>query len=862
MKSKLDHRLDQAIEAVRADLPSQDQVEDSMRSAASRLGLETQEVCVATPLWDCKEVQKLLPTHRKHGLPEDYASLVNAHLRECGACLLVYRQGAGGAAVDWSLPQIVRPAAVPRTAAWRWSLAFSCALLVGLFLVYRAYFAVPPGVRAEVTSIDGTAYLVGEQSEQQIRPGMQLRENDRLRTGGSSRAVLRLSDGSMVEVNQRTALQVGARGKNMTVALDAGAMIVNAAHRTAGHLYVRTPDCKVAVQGTVFSVNSGLKGSRVAVLEGTVRVAHAGITSVLRPGEQVATSASLAAAPVAEQIAWSGDRVRYLELLAQFSTLQQKIGQIPFPQPRYTSDLLDRVPTDAALYVSIPNLGEFLSQANGIFRDQLKQSPVLQEWWSHGHEHNTAQLDEMVEKLHSVSEYLGDEVVVAARSQSDGPDFAIVADVARSGLADLLRQQFSSSDHGLVVLTPATLAGASGAAGKGHGYALVRDHEVVFAPDVQVLREWNARLDAGQSGFAGTDFGKQIAAAYGRGAGIILAADLHQVLAHAEAVHKMPREVAARKSGIETVRYLIAEHREQNNTQENHLSLSFAGERQRVASWLGAPAPMSSLGFVSPNAALTVAVLSKDPRKIADDILSMADNSRTGGENSVDRAQQELQINLRDDLAATMGGEFLLALDGPALPSPSWKAVIEVNDPTHLESTLERIANFSRQQSRDGHGRGFSIQAEDVSGQRFYTVSDAASGAALFQYTFSRAYMVAGPNRAILMDALQTQASGNSLDRSASFRALLPKDANDNYSAVAYQNLGPVLTPVLSQLSGDAAEAISKLAADARPTAICAWGKEDRIEVASDSRLFGFDFLSLGALLHPGNKAAHPNVLH
>jgi len=72
--------------------------------------------------------------------------------------------------------------------------------------------------------------------------------------------------------------------------------------------------------------------------------------------------------------------------------------------------------------------------------------------------------------------------------------------------------------------------------------------------------------------------------------------------------------------------------------------------------------------------------------------------------------------------------------------------------------------------------------------------------------------------------------------------------------------MGPVLTPLLSQFSGESAQAIRQLAADSRPTAICAWGKDSRIEAASDSHLFGFDFLTLGTLMNSGNKKLNPSV--
>jgi hypothetical protein len=308
---------------------------------------------------------------------------------------------------------------------------------------------------------------------------------------------------------------------------------------------------------------------------------------------------------------------------------------------------------------------------------------------------------------------------------------------------------------------------------------------------------------------------------------------------------------------MEDVRYLIAEHRETNGLPENHLNLQFSGTRQHVASWLAAPAPIGSLDFVTPSASMAVALLSKDPTAIADDLMTMAADE--GKQNTGwTEAEAKLQINFRDDLAANLGGEFLWSLDGPLLPTPSWKAVIEVHDPQRLENTLERLTQSLNDQAQGTKRDAVAIESSEIGAQRFYSLLDLTSGTTVAQYIFADGYMIVAPTRALLMQALQTHASGDSLAQSAAFKALLPKDENENYSAIAYQNLSPVLTPLLSQVSGEAAEAIRQMASDARPTAICAWGRDSRIEAASNSHLFGFDFLSLGALRSLGNK--HPSV--
>jgi hypothetical protein len=859
MRQHQETLLKKAVQAIQSAEPNREQLSASAIRIANRLGIDDPACEAIVAIENCSDVQHQLTSYRAGTLPSARSLVIEAHLRDCGECRRRFRSGSGAAVLDWSAPQRTRFFVWhPRTLGW--SLACSLALLVVSLFLYKAYWQVPPGVRAEVQSIDGSAYRISGAGDRSLSPGDKIFEGEHLRTGGGAHAILRIADGSTIEVGERSLLGVGARGRGMTVTLDNGALIVQASKRTSGNLYVRTPDCRVAVTGTVFSVNSGIKGSRIAVLEGAVRVMHAGMDTMIQAGDQVTTNDNLSPEPVEQQIAWSHDLDKYLPLLAQFSALQRRVEQIPLPPLRYSSDLLQRVPTDTQLYISIPNLGDFLSQASQIFDDQLKQSPVLQQWWNSGHHQNTADLDALIDKIHRTSQYLGNEIVIVGVQQAKNPAFAVVADLKQGGFADFVNKQFPASNAaGLTLLDQTSLnAAQESPQAKGHGYALIRTNEAVFSNSIATLKEMNTQLNASSSGFATGDFGQQITAAYSRGAGVILAADLQRMMSNTAHRSRAARKTskALENSGLGGLRYLIAEHREMNGQPENRMSLQFSGARQGVASWLAAPAPIGSLDFVTPNAAVAVALLTKDPKAIADDILAMT--AANGSQANWTAAEDKLQINLRDDLAATLGGDFLFSLDGPVLPTPSWKAVIEVSDSQHLELTLERIAAAARSLGQSAHS--VAIESSDVNGQRFYSVHDQTSGNVVAHYAFANGYMVLAPKRALVMEALRTQASGNSLARSAAFRALLPKDANENYSAVAYQNLTPVLTPLLSQFTGESAEALRQLAADARPTIICARGEESRIDAASDSHLFGFDFLTLGALINSRNKSAGVSV--
>lgn len=840
-----EQNLNDAVEAMKLHEPSPEE----LRASAGRLMNKLSgDAANDSPemIHGCEDVRRLIPALNAGQLSAGRAMLVEAHLRECMECKA--RVDSRAAAKDWA------PAAPAESGrGWnRWWVAAAAAVLVICgFFVNNAYFAVPAGARGTVKSVDGALYRVTDTGVQRIAAGVPFYQGELLRTAAGGHAFLQLADGSTVEVRERSEFSVGARGKNATVSLDRGSVLVQAAKRTSGHLYVKTPDCRVAVTGTVFAVDSGLKGSRVSVIEGTVDVTHNGSEDVLHAGDQVSTGDNMFAIPVAEDIAWSRDKEKHLEMLAQFVKLQRRLEQVQMPAPRFNSSLAARMPADAVFFVSLPNAGQALEDAHRIMKEQIQQSPDLKKWWSHGDSKSEAKMEEVITKLRDLSDYLGDEIDVVGFGQKN-EGVAVVATLRRSDLPQFLATQFSADDMKVQVITPQQIASLPA---KNHALiAVVRANEVIFGGDRDSLQRVNSQLDSGNDGLGNTAFGKQIQSAYDRGAGFLLAADLHTIMREDNGKHPARRDEDLARTGFGDMQYLILEHREVNGVPDNRMVLDFAGPRKGIASWLANPAPMGSLDFVSPNAAVAVSFLTKDPQLMWEDVLGMDTGDHAKRDAEIADTQSKLNLRLKEDLFAHFGGDGAVALDGPVLPTPSWKVIVEVHDPAGLVTSMGKVIDAVNQEAAQKGKPGLKLTNENVSGQVFYTVQSQKSGSKPMYFTFDSGYMLSGPDRAVLMNAMRTRASGDSLARSGQFKALLPKDQNANYSALAYQNLSPILQPLLSQATGEQAKVLQELAADSRPSVICVRGKENEIEATTNSRLLGFDWLAAASMWNGGTK--------
>src|SRR5579864_1246780 len=857
-------QLDHALNAMRAEQPDQ----ETMNAAGERVWQRVSQEAVfpstaqVVSIRGCEDVRSLLPQYRGGKLASARALLVESHLHECVACRRESETGKRerSTLAPWKqeLPQV-------GNTGFRWAAAAAAIVLfaVTTYFVQDKFFSGPQGMRARVESLNGVLTRVGYSGDQALKVGDEVTEGQMVRTGGGSHAMLRLRDGSVVEMNERAEFGVSMGRKDTTIQLARGNIIVQAAKRSSGHLFVDAQDCRVSVTGTVFSVNAGMKGSRVSVIEGEVRVAEAGTEKILHSGDQLTTNASLATVPVKQEIAWSQNLDKHLALLAEFAHLSNKLQTVQLPGLRYKSTVLGTLPANTVVFAGIPNLGDAVQQANKLFQQELQESAVLRDWWQQvqAGKKNGPEFDELINYVHDLGQYLGDEIVFSVALNGHDGEPLVVAQVQHDGLKQFIQQEVSkyvgTKSH-LRVVDEQELNQISPKEGK-QLLILVRPDFVAAAGDAATLKQFVAGLNSGGGGFAGTPFGQRIAAQYKNGTEILFGANLAEMTS-AHRPRTPEQNSKYQLTGLADVEYLIAERKGSGEQVQNHAQLTFVGQRRGLASWLAAPAPIGGLDFVSKDAGAVAAFIAKNPADMLDDVLNIANASSADAAANLARGESELKIRFRQDLAETLGGEVTFALDGPILPTPSWKIVAEVKDPGRLQSTIQQLITDVNDHVKDEHP-GLALDQGTANGLTFYTIRHLDATKPLeATYTFTDGYMILGPSRALVMNAIAIHQNGNSLAHSSDFRALLPQDEQPDVSAVLYQNLAPVIKPIAQQLSASQLQSLQQIAAETKPSVVCAYGENNAIRVASSSRLFGFDLntLALTTLMN----VAQPSRAH
>lgn len=834
--------VDKAVEAARTHEPDPAAVDAALgRVGASVAAPAAPAVVDAAPavFRSCADLQALLPAFVAGSLSPARALLVEDHTRSCVPCRRALKNVRAGAPAE----SPAAPAARRRPYS-AWALAASVVLAAALGAFWLVSSRAAAGPVAKVDVVDGLLLLPAE--GRPLAPGAEVAGGQPVRTGRSGGAVLVLLDGSRVELAERSQVSVARGLGGTTVSLARGRVLVHAAKQRTGHLFVRTDDSLVSVTGTLFSVAKGAKGTRVSVLEGEVHVDDGAGRKVLHGGDQTASRGAAAPASFEEEFGWSRDRAALLELAGEIARVKRALAASPASwQGRTSTRLLDAMPDGTVVYAALPNLSGTVVDFYDALAPRLAANPVLASWWSEGPgaAERQAEVKKLLETLRTWGSYLGDEVAVGIATDASGHPGAplAVTTVEKAGFREFVESEIARTGAAGKVRLVSSAAEATPDALN----LWLRDGLLAVAPSGEAL----ARLEAGLSApgaFRTGAFHARLAEAYRGGVDVLVGVDAKSMLARAAAEAGGGTGGFLRASGLADAEHLIVEYRTSADASSGRAALTFGAERRGLAAWIAPPAPMGALSFVSSGATGAIAVVTKEPALLVDDLYAMLAAGQPEFPGKLAEAEAKVGFRLRDDLAAALGGDLAFAVDGPILPTPALKLVIEVYDPARLQAAIVKLVSLADAEARRAGKPGVSLATESVSGLTIHSLVLGAAPSRL-QYAFVDGYLVAAPEKALLVRAAEAHASGDTLLASPKLVALLPKDGPLDYSMLAFQDVGGALGALASAVGAAPGSAASDLSRSGASLA-WAWAEPSRVVFGSN----GAGLAELGSLAAAG----------
>ena len=518
---------------------------------------------------------------------------------------------------------------------------------------------------------------------------------------------------------------------------------------------------------------------------------------------------------------------KYPGLLPELSQLFQKVQNgVQSPAPRSQSRLLPLLPSSTVYYVAVPNYGETAQQALDIFHHEVAANAVLNKWW-HSREmaEDGAKVELTIGKFIQLSQYLGDEIVVAGGP--DGPDHSlvIVAQVRKPGLKDFINQNLKPWTPGSDAFKTFDLQSLATAAGDSKALAiLVRPDYVVAAPGIQGLRNFNRLLDEKKPQFAATPFGEKMGEGYRNGASVMAGLNIEALLKQMPPTAAQQRQVLER-TGFADAKYLVWEHKSVAGQTGSQAELSFSGPRHGIASWLAAPAPPRGLDFVSQHVVFAGTVVLKNLADVFSDVETLTAAQNPNPMASLQQMQQMLNLDLKRDLLHHFDGEITVAVES-VQPDPAWMVVARVNDPEGLRQTLSKLMMTMPLAPEESEENGVHYHTLHVpSPQKTVEVA----------YAFFDGYMVVASSHNMASAAIARRQNGDSLPRLHEFQAALPPGHPEGVSGLLYED--PIAVAALSagRTSPEMAGLFSQLKGKSSPVVICAYGEPNAIREATVS---------------------------
>jgi hypothetical protein len=810
-----DDHLERALHEMRQE----DVDAETLETARARVWDAVAGAGVAT----CAEFRPDFRAYLSGELAGSRRVLLEDHVSRCPACRSALAAMKGGSRVV-AMPQRSRTAA--RWVRWGTMAAAAALAFTVLYLGRDTIDAMmaPGGPRATVVSASGGFYRLPAGS---LTTGASIGEKESVRTGPGTRAVLRLADGSMVDVNERTELFVTAAWSGQAIHLQRGDVIVRAAKQRRGHLQVLTRDSIASVKGTVFAVSAGMGGSVVSVVEGSVAVSQPGRDVLLSPGEQAASNPALASS-IEEAVSWSPSAQEYVEILRSLVKIERQLAEHLPRDLRTSSTLLSNLPAGTVVYGAIPNLAGTIGQALGLAGQQASENAAFGAWWN---SQTGLQLRQIVDRVQSVSSMLGDEVVFCAAAPEAGAQVGMVMARVQSGrraeLAGALEGLFagagehvvpySVSDDLMVVSTsPSNLAWALGHLGQG----------------------------------AGSPFAAAIGDRYRRGVGWLVAMDAHPIVKAASGEDAPPVELA----GLTGMKYLFVEQRAPAGAEENELTLAFQGPRTGMASWLADTGSGGAAEYLATDALVAGYATTREPLQLFSEFAAQMTKQNPSFSGQLALANEKLGAGFIENLTAAMGTESAFSLTGLSVNGPIWVMAALVNNPAVIDSSIKTLVDaINAELPPDAQDKRI-VYAQESAGGRVWNSMKPGRFPFGVTWTYDRGYLVASSDRGSAERAIATRDGGSQLVWSQEFLGQLPSSAGMHPSAFLWVNTKGAMG-IVSMLAPS--PALTELMSGRESILVVLDGAPERIHAASRTRISS---VMMDAMLLQGLGRSRPAV--
>ena len=867
MNDKTHDKLNEAVDAIKADTPTDAEISGAAeRVKAAIENKRGPQTVVPSGSWDSiEDYISAIPAYLNKTLTEQQTLLFDEELRSSLPLRRALNEARGHHSKSAaSFKQKSRF----KTMHWLASAATIAALAFLLIAVSPDLPSFNQARLAQVSTVDGEIYQIVDGGLQELTPGSWIDGRQRIRSAVGSSTIITLDDGSEIEVDERSELSMTRRGSGNRIDVSRGRILVVASPQGSGTLDVFTDEFMVSVTGTIFEVAHGAKGSRVAVIEGSVDVSLEGSVSSLVPGEALGSRSEFESLNLENEITWSQDADEYIAMLQEVSALQKDIQAAIDSPERFSTRLLNLVPENTAAYIAVPNAPEKIAEVYEVIRTRVQNSTSavltnsLAEFESSD---ESEDLETIMAWMREIGDTLGDETVLAlavkdseftdARdTQSENDNLIPVvlsevdADAFRASFDKQVAQLIESFDvEGNEFEIEIVIVDDASDAVDNQLSVLLIDDLLVATADAETLQTMQANVASGSSSFVGSELHQLLESSYSQGTEVLGAVNVAKFVspfAHSSEMSEQARQ-ALEESGIDTIEYIIAQYEQQDGVTTMTADMHFAGVRRGIMSLLASPAPMGSLEFFSTETTFATALLAREPSAIVEELGDI----RIGSDDSPSGYGAQTEIQLFYDIVSGVGGEMAFGLDGPALPTPAWKAVIESYDEVELQTSIAAaVERFNDKAVLEDINASVTLTPSNVDGYTGYKVDlsidtsengPAALTSASFNYVYVEGYLVAAANEALVDRAIGFYTSGSGLPTDKEFQDLMARDGYLDYSALFFSRLGEMMSgimgslpAVLSEEQQQALSLIDEFDAEMGPSLTSVLALPDKIHVA------------------------------